>query len=129
MTTPVADERRGFEVKQVFYEYVPISEWLNQDFVLARSITRVGIDDLVSGHADYIALQQATLAVAVWHANPDQTMDRIIRHVNGLKPAEIEEIGFDDDIEPEETPVPLDEPPPKKSAVTGDSPSESKSAS
>ena len=93
MTTPVS-ERRGFEVKNVFYEYVPLNDWFNRDFVLARTITRVGVDELVSGRADYIAVQQALFAVAVWHTNPDQQMDRIITFVDGIKPANINEIGF-----------------------------------
>ena len=102
MTTPVVEEKRGFEVGARFYDYVPISEWLNQDFVLARSLTRVGIDDLVSGKADYIAVQQALLAVAVWHANPEQAMDRIIQFVYTTKPLDIKEVGFEDDLAPDE---------------------------
>ena len=98
MTEPVPD-KRGFEVKNVFYEYVPLNDWFNQDFVLARTLTRVGIDELVSGKADYIAVQQALFAVAVWHSNPQQQMDRIIQMVNRVKPSEITEVGFPEDNE------------------------------
>lgn len=97
MTEPVPD-RRGFEHKNVFYEYVPLNQWLNRDFTLARTLTRVGIDELLSGK-DYNAIQSASLAVAVWHANPDQQMDRIIAFVSIIKPAEVEEVGFKDDTE------------------------------
>ena len=64
MTEPVPD-KRGFEHKNVFYEYVPLDEWLNRDFTLARTLTRVGIDDLLAGGRDYNAIQQASLAVGV----------------------------------------------------------------
>lgn len=97
MTEPVPD-RRGFEHKNVFYEYVPLNQWLNRDFTLARTLTRIGIDELLSGK-DYNAIQSASLAVAVWHANPDQQMDRIIAFVSIIKPAEVEEVGFKDDTE------------------------------
>lgn len=98
MTTPVP-ERRGFEVKNVFYEYVPLNDWFNRDFVLARTVTRVGVDELISGRADYIAVQQALFAVAVWHTNPEPPLDRILAFVDGIKPSEINEIGFKDDDE------------------------------
>lgn len=98
MTTPVP-ERRGFEVKGVFYEYVTIDDWFTQDFTLARTLTRVGIDELVSGRADYIAVQQALLAVAIWHQEADQPMDRIISFVNRIKPRDIVEVGFAADLE------------------------------
>jgi len=106
MTEPVPD-KRGFEHKNVFYEYVPFDEWFNRDFTLARTLTRVGIDKLLSGD-DYNAIQQASLAVAVWHQNPEQQMDRIIQFVQTIKPAELKEIGFtgeDADAGPPDAPA------------------------
>lgn len=107
MTTPVAEDKRGFDVEARFYPYIPLDQWLNQDFVLARTLTRVGIDDLVSGKADYLAVQQALVAVALWHAHPEQTMDRIITRVGLLNPSAITEVGFDD-AEDEEVPLDVD---------------------
>jgi len=122
MTEPVPD-KRGFEHKKVFYEYVPFDEWFNRDFTLARTLTRVGIDKLLSGD-DYNAIQQASLAVAVWHQNPEQQMDRIIQFVQTIKPAELKEIGFtgeDADAGP-----PAD---PASSQTTSDSPETGESSS
>lgn len=131
MTTP-AEERIGFDVRGRFYPYIPLDDWFNQDFVLARTLTRVGIDDLVSGKADYLAVQQALLAVAVWHANPDQTMDRIISHVNTIKPSEIDEVGFESDLDTEADAGPPDagegdSAPHSSSSGTGEPSSESTS--
>lgn len=117
MTEPVPD-KRGFEHKNVFYEYVPLEEWLNRDFTLARTLTRVGIDDLLAGGRDYNAIQQASLAVAVWHQNPEQQMDRIIAFVNTIKPADVNEVGFKDD--PEDDAGPPEDP--ASSATHSDSP-------
>jgi hypothetical protein len=125
MTEPVPD-KRGFEHKNVFYEYVLLTDWFNRDFTLARTLTRVGIDELLSGR-DYNAIQQASLAVAVWHANPDQQMDRIIAFVQTMKPAEITEVGFqDDDGEGDAGPpdVPASSATPSNSPETGENSSE-----
>lgn len=97
MTEPVP-ARRGFRHKNVFYEYVPWDEWFNQDFILVRALTRVSVDEIMSGR-DSIAIQQATFAVAVWHANPQQTMERILQFVSTIKPVDIEEVGFADEAD------------------------------
>jgi len=125
MTEPVPD-KRGFEHKNVFYEYVTLDEWLNRDFTLARTLTRVGIDELLSGR-DYNAIQQASLAVAVWHQAPEQQMDRIIAFVQTMKPADVKEVGFKDDAEDDAGPpdVPASSPMPSSSPETGESSLES----
>lgn len=114
-------EERGFKVGTRFYPAVPIDDWLNQDFILARTLTRVSVDELLGGQGDYLAVQQALLAVAVWHKNPQQTMDRVIQHVYGIKPADIEEVGFEDlDAEEEDA-----RPPDEDASATPSSSSES----
>lgn len=92
MTEPVPD-RRGFEHKNVFYEFVPMDEWLHRDFTLARVLTRVGVDEVLSGR-DYMAFTECAFAVAVWHQNPQEKMERIATFVDLIKPDDVKEIGF-----------------------------------
>ena len=124
MTEPVPD-KRGFEHKNVFYDYVPFDDWYNRDFTLARTLTRVGIDELLSGR-DYNAIQQASLAVAVWHQSPEQQMDRIIQFVQAIKPADLTEVGFkDEDADAGPPDVPDSSQTTSDSPATGENSSES----
>lgn len=99
--------KRGFEIGGRFYELVPITDWRNGDFVLARELTRLTSDELFSPDADYNAVQQAFLAVAFWHARPTLRMEKVIDAIYALKPSQIEEVGFDE--EPEADAGPPDE--------------------
>jgi hypothetical protein len=89
-------QERGFKVGSRFFPYVPLDDWFNRDFVVAREITKTSIEKLLTGEADALTAQQALLAVAVWHEDPNLQMDHIAKYVLMLKPAQVEEVGFDE---------------------------------
>ena len=111
----MSEEKRGYEIHERFYPYVPVDQWFNQDFVLAREITRMSIGDLFAGKGDNLAVNLALAAIAVWHGQPDLEMERLIKFMYKLKPADIVEVGFDELPQPE-----ADADPPAGNA--GDSP-------
>lgn len=110
MTTPVETEP-GYKVGHVFYPFVPIENWKRGDTVLVSKLTGLG-DELFNG-SHSIALQNAFLAVAIWRANPQQSMERIIDHVYSIGIDDVEEIGF-----PEEGPEGEQSVPPADAAST-----------
>lgn len=118
------DKQRGFKIGSKFFPYVPLDEWFNRDFVLAREITKTSIEKLLTGESDALTAQQALLAVAVWHDEPALQADHVAKYVQMLKPAQVEEVGFD---EPE-LPVEGDAGPPAETTPDGSSSSSAPSS-
>jgi hypothetical protein len=87
----------GFQIEGKTYPLVTLDEWRNQDFVLARALTRQPIEALVGPDGDRVLFQQALVGVAVHHGQPALGVDRVIDYVGGLKPGDVEEFGFDDE--------------------------------
>jgi hypothetical protein len=87
----------GFKIDGKVFPVVTLDEWRNQDFVLARTLTRQPIEALVGPDGDRVLFQQAIVGVAVHHAQPELGIDRVIDYINQLKPTDIEEVGFDDE--------------------------------
>lgn len=93
---------QGFNIHGKFYPLVGYEDWLNRDYVLASALTRLTTEQIFE---DAVMLEQALVAVAFQHANPDAKLEDVCRYIGSLKPAEIEDVGF----VPEPDAIPLDE--------------------
>jgi hypothetical protein len=85
----------GFEIHGRFYGLVRFEDWLMSDFVLARKLTGVSTDELLSRSADSMLLQETLVAVAIAHERRELNMEQVVDYVYALKPIEVKEIGFD----------------------------------
>jgi hypothetical protein len=117
-----ADDKQGFAVRGKFYPYIPLQKWKRGDAILAQILTQLG-DDLFDGNHS-LSLQDAFLAVAVAHANPQLSHKQIIQFVHDLGVDEVEEVGFEI-VEDDED----DARPPDESSAPSNSSSESGTAS
>lgn len=114
----------GFEIHNKFYPLVRFEDWLMSDFVLARKLTGVSTDELLSRSADSMLLQETLIAVAVTHERRELNMEQVVDFIYGLKPTEVKEIGFDfveeeGDASP---PVVEEDPSPSDSSASSDTP-------
>lgn len=122
----MSDEGQGFRVHDKFYPAVSLSDWRNGDFVLARKVTGVAIDEIVGIRADIPLANQAFVAVAIAQAQPELEHDQIVAYVHKLKPSDMEQVGFTPDEE--EHPTDRGEAPESSSSSTSEPPSESPQA-
>jgi hypothetical protein len=88
-------DKTGFEIHGIFYPYIAPGDWVNQDYILAAELTHVDPLDLLSPHADAYMLTIALEAVAIRHEKPELSISQIIDYMNGLKPNDAKQLGFE----------------------------------
>lgn len=117
----MAEDRVGWEIKGVFYPHKDLNTWKRRDIVLARTLTRLPIDDVMAGrHPE--ALDEALCAIAVWGARPELTMDQVIDFVLDLSVDDSRYVG------PVTKEADTDGPPVEESTTTGETSSSTSAA-
>lgn len=89
---------KGYRIQGRLYPYVPVEEWLNRDFILAKRVSGSSLSDLFAGRADALGERLALGGIAWWHGWPTVDMDKAIEFLWSLKPADITEEGFDEAV-------------------------------
>lgn len=88
-------DKKGFKIEGTFYPYIASDEWAMEDYLLARELTRVEPLELLSPKGDALILTIALEAVAIRHGKPELSTDEIIAYVKALKPADVDQVGFE----------------------------------